>query len=92
MKKIALVFLFILLSASTTHLAFAQQLTIYTEEFPPFNFSEAGKISGVSTEVVQRVLSDAGSKTKFVSLPWEQAYKLAQKKRKHTDLFDQQEA
>ena len=80
MKKIALVFLFILLSASITHLAFAQQLTIYTEEFPPFNFSEAGKISGVSTEVVQRVLSDAGFKTKFVSLPWEQAYKLAQKK------------
>ncbi len=80
MKKIAIVSLFILLSASIAQLAFAQQLTIYTEEFPPFNFSQEGKISGVSTEVVQRVLSDAGFKAKFVSLPWEQAYGQVQQK------------
>lgn len=57
----------------------AQTLTIYTEEFPPYNFTHKGKITGVSTEVVKQVLAKAGFKIKIVSLPWARAYDLAQK-------------
>ncbi len=32
---------------------FAQNLTIYTEEVAPYNFTEGNKIVGVSTEVVE---------------------------------------
>ncbi len=40
-----------------TGTAFAQKLTIYTEEFPPYNFTEGNKIVGVSTEVVEAVMN-----------------------------------
>jgi polar amino acid transport system substrate-binding protein len=59
----------------------AQQLTIYTEEFPPFNFTEKGKITGVSSEVVQGVMASTGMRYKIKSLPWAQTYDLAQKER-----------
>lgn len=56
----------------------AQKLTIYTEEFPPFNFTEKGKITGVSTEIVQHVMADTGIGYRIKSLPWKQSYRLAQ--------------
>jgi polar amino acid transport system substrate-binding protein len=75
MKRIVtLIFLIFIVAGSVC----AQTLTIYTEEFPPYNFTQQGKISGVSTEVVQHILADAGFKAIFKSLPWDQAYKLAQ--------------
>lgn len=58
----------------------AQTLTIYTEEFPPYNFTQNGRITGVSTEVVKQVLAGAGFKSKIISLPWAQSYEIAQKK------------
>ncbi len=57
----------------------AEKLTIYTEEFPPFNFTRSGKITGVSTEVVQKVMAEAGFKVTIKSLPWSETYKRAQK-------------
>lgn len=61
--------------------AYARKLTIYTEEFPPFNFTEKGKITGVSAEVVRHVMAAAGMQYKIKSLPWAQSYNLAQKER-----------
>jgi polar amino acid transport system substrate-binding protein len=59
---------------------YAQTLTLYTEEFPPYNFTQEGQITGVSTEVVKQVLVRAGFKINITSLPWDRAYHLAQKK------------
>lgn len=59
---------------------YAQTLTIYTEEFPPYNFTEKGNITGVSTEVVRKIMADAGYKIKIISMPWARTYDLAQKK------------
>jgi polar amino acid transport system substrate-binding protein len=59
----------------------AQQLTIYTEEFPPFNFTEKGKITGVSAEVVRNVMAATGIQYEMKSLPWAKSYNLAQKER-----------
>ena len=78
MKKTLIVLYLCLLSVSTIVPAIAQQLTVYTEEFPPFNFTQQGRITGVSTDIVQRVLSTAGFTVKIVSLPWESAYQSAQ--------------
>ena len=37
--------------------AFAQKLTVVTEEYPPYNFLNSdNKISGMATEVVEEVL------------------------------------
>lgn len=58
--------------------ATAAKLTIFTEEFPPFNFSENQKITGVSTEVVSHVMAQTGIAYEIQSLPWEQSYQLAQ--------------
>ena len=57
--------------------AFAQKLTIYTEEVAPYNFTEGNKIVGVSTEVVEAVMNKAGLDYEMVSYPWARTYKLA---------------
>jgi len=57
--------------------AFAQTLTVYTEEFAPYNFTEGNKLVGVSTEVVETVLKKAGLHYEMVSYPWARTYKLA---------------
>jgi len=59
---------------------FAEKLTLYTEEFPPFNYSEKGKIVGVSTEIVEAVMKRAGMEHSIKSLPWARTYKMSQAK------------
>ena len=59
----------------------AEDLMVYTEEFPPFNFTQDGKITGVSTEVVTRVFAAARLNTRIKSLPWTETYNLAQKQK-----------
>ena len=59
--------------------SYAEKIILYTEEFPPFNMTEKGKITGVSTEVVQAVMKNAGISYKIQSYPWARTYKLAQK-------------
>jgi polar amino acid transport system substrate-binding protein len=77
MKKVLICLFFI--AIMFTAKANALELTIYTEEFPPFNFTEEGKITGVSTEVLQHVMADTGIRYRLKSLPWDQSYNLAQK-------------
>ena len=60
-----------------TGTAFAQKLTIYTEEVAPYNFTEGNKIVGVSTEVVEAVMNKAALGYEMVSYPWARTYKLA---------------
>lgn len=58
--------------------AFAQEpLKIVTEEFPPYNYTEQGKITGLSTEVVEAVLKELKLQGNIQSLPWARAYDTA---------------
>jgi polar amino acid transport system substrate-binding protein len=57
---------------------FTPKLTIYTEEFPPYNYTEGGKIMGVSTEIVEKVMKNAGIDYEIKSLSWDRTYQLAQ--------------
>ena len=68
------IFFLILLFCNSSY---AQTLTVYTEEFPPFNFTENNNIVGVSTEVVEAVMKTAGIEYKLESLPWARAFKYA---------------
>ena len=56
----------------------AETIRILTEEFPPYNYTENGKITGFSTEVVQAVLKEVKIEGIFKSMPWARAYETAQ--------------
>lgn len=50
---------------------------VVTEDFPPYNYHEKGKITGVSTEVVRAVMKAAGTAAEIKAYPWARAYKMA---------------
>lgn len=55
-----------------------ESIRILTEEFPPYNYTEAGQITGFSTAVVHAVLAEIGMRGEFQSMPWARAYETAQ--------------
>lgn len=54
------------------------RLTILTEEFPPYNFTKNGKLTGATPQVVQEILRRLGSKDTITVLPWARAYEKLQ--------------
>ncbi|MEE9418668.1 MAG: transporter substrate-binding domain-containing protein [Desulfatiglandaceae bacterium] len=73
MKKLCLPVVLILITIS----AFAQELKIVTENYPPYNYEENGKVKGVSTEIVRAVLKEMGLNIKITVYPWARTYRLA---------------
>lgn len=57
----------------------AHALTLVTEENPPFNYTEQGKVVGLSTEIVSELGKRSGIPLQIKSMPWEQAYLAAQR-------------
>ncbi|MFN3303322.1 MAG: substrate-binding periplasmic protein [Roseateles sp.] len=53
-------------------------LRLLSEEFPPFNYTEAGRPSGLAVEVVQAVQQRLGQTQKIEFMPWARAYREAQ--------------
>lgn len=54
------------------------ELTVYTEDFPPYNYlSEDGEVIGSSTERVRQVLDRAGLTYAIKMVPWSRAVQLA---------------
>lgn len=47
----------------------SQALTIITEEWPPFNYTENHRLTGFSTELIQMILKDLKRKDKIIVLP-----------------------
>ncbi|HJV70015.1 substrate-binding periplasmic protein [Ideonella sp.] len=52
-------------------------LQVVTEELPPYNMTQGGRITGMSTEVVQAVLKEADLQASIHSMPWARAYDTA---------------
>lgn len=52
-------------------------LQVVTEELPPYNMNAGGKVTGLSTEVVEAVLRDMGLEPRIQVMPWARAYDLA---------------
>ena len=57
----------------------AEEIKIVTTEFPPYNYEENGKITGLSTKVVRAVLKELGMNSEIKSYPWARAYEMALK-------------
>jgi polar amino acid transport system substrate-binding protein len=53
------------------------RIQIVTEELPPYNMTEQGRVTGMSTEVVQAVLEEVGVQANIQSMPWARAYDIA---------------
>lgn len=66
--------------------AYAAELTLYTEEWPPLNFTRDGKLTGYSVELVQALIKRTGDQVHLESVPWTRGYALAQKQ-PNTGLF-----
>jgi polar amino acid transport system substrate-binding protein len=55
-------------------------LKIYTEEYPPLNFAENGKITGQATEVVRELMKRTGTDADIQLAAWEEGYKAVMEK------------
>lgn len=54
-----------------------ETIRIVTEEFPPYNMTVDGRITGLSTEIVEAVLKEIGVQAPIQSMPWARAYDIA---------------
>ena len=57
---------------------FGQAIRVVTEEYPPYNYSENGKVIGFCTEVVEEVLKRAHLDFSIHSYPGSKSYTMAQ--------------
>jgi polar amino acid transport system substrate-binding protein len=64
----------------------AQAVTLLTEENPPFNYTENGKLTGLVTELVVEAAKRAKVPYTIEVLPWDRAYQRTQAE-KETCLF-----
>jgi len=55
----------------------SDELTILTENLPPLNYLDNGKLVGPSVEIVQEIQRRLSSKEKIQVYPWARAYKIA---------------
>jgi len=76
MKRITLLLIgFYYLSISLQ----AQNITIVTEDYPPYNYLHDNKITGMSTEVVLAVVKEVNISYTHDIYPWARAYQMAQR-------------
>ncbi|MEA9358357.1 transporter substrate-binding domain-containing protein [Bacteriovorax sp. PP10] len=54
----------------------AETLRVVTSDFPPFQMAEGNKVSGITTEIVEAVINNAGFKSDIKIYPWPRAYKM----------------
>jgi polar amino acid transport system substrate-binding protein len=64
----------------------AHALTLVTEENPPFNYTEKGKVVGLSTEIVAELGKRSGIPLQIQSMPWEKGY-IAVQRDKETCIY-----
>ena len=56
-------------------LAKGEQLTLFTEEYPPINYSEAGRASGLGSAIVSEIMQRAGIQASIEVVPWARGYR-----------------
>ncbi len=57
----------------------AEKIIAVTEEYPPYNYTENGKLTGYSVEVVEELLKRSAFDFQMDSYPWARAYQMAQR-------------
>lgn len=61
--------------------SYGQTLRVVTEDYPPYNYMVNGKLSGLSTEIVEAVMQKADFHGKPKMYPWARAYAIALNKK-----------
>lgn len=74
-RTIALLFWMCVMHLAAT--AAASELVLVTEESPPLNYTENGKLTGATTEVVREITRRLGISSTIKVMPWARGYKLA---------------
>lgn len=67
--------------AISAHAVGPDDITYMTEQYPPFNYEEGGKVTGISVDLLDAMLKEMGaskSSKDFKVLPWAQGYKRVQ--------------
>ncbi len=77
-KKLTASLIFMITSILISAQVFGQTIEVVTEEYPPYNYTENGIVTGFSTDVVKEVLDRAGLSYKIQSHPWAESYKIAE--------------
>jgi len=73
MKRVTgIVFLVWLILPAT--LPMAADMTFITEEFPPFNYTENGTLTGATTQVVREIARRLGINSNIRVMPWSRGY------------------
>ena len=58
----------------------AQSYIAYSENMPPYNFVDSGKVSGFSTNILKQITKNSSINIKKIEiLPWKRAYEMVQK-------------
>jgi polar amino acid transport system substrate-binding protein len=60
--------------------ASANKLNIMTEEYPPYNYTQDGKVTGLATDIVRDIASELNIKNSIKMMKWAKAYNIIQKK------------
>jgi polar amino acid transport system substrate-binding protein len=55
----------------------ADGLLLLTEEYPPFNLTRNGEVSGLATDVLREVMKRTRTEHRFVLGPWQRSYATA---------------
>jgi polar amino acid transport system substrate-binding protein len=71
MKSFKILIIILLLSCTAT--AKAQQLTIFVDKWPPYNFTQNGNIVGISTDLIEMALQKADIQYKLIVYPFKRA-------------------
>ncbi len=66
-----------MLSLPTVARSDLKQLTILTEEFPPYNYSDGKSAQGINSEQVKQLLNKVALEKQIEFLPWNRAYHIA---------------
>lgn len=85
-RKIVSIGLFAYLAGTNVPEASSAQLSIVSENFPPYNYSQNGEAKGLSAAVVLAVMDEIDLKVPIQFLPWARSYQMAQED-KNTLIF-----
>tara|TARA_B100002049_G_scaffold101239_1_gene74719 strand:- start:618 stop:1460 length:843 start_codon:yes stop_codon:yes gene_type:complete len=77
--------LFSLFTVSTA-LASTEQLTLYTEVFPPYNFMQHNQLTGINTKIMESLCEKAKLNCTFNVLPWKRGMSLTMSQ-PHTGIY-----
>ncbi|NNK96304.1 MAG: transporter substrate-binding domain-containing protein, partial [Desulfobacterales bacterium] len=75
MNRIFIVTLLVLVFSVKT--GKSEELTVLTENLPPLNYVDNGKLVGPSIEIVKEIQKRVGTNEPIHVYPWARAYKIA---------------